>query len=160
MTNRWRNHFFTEQNIVCENRVNLLLYTIRCSMSIFVRTYSQLGIFFYERLLRFVEETATSTQILQRVYVILPLFRRCLRIVYSGLYDSLMSQMLRNVSRHCLLHVTFWPNVRSMSSIVIPITLSFGVFFGRTTSKLISSTDPFRYPFRHPFQICYCFSFK
>ncbi len=34
-TNREQNHFFAEQNIVRENRVNVLLYTIRCSPSIF-----------------------------------------------------------------------------------------------------------------------------
>ncbi len=46
-TNREQNHFFTKQNIVCKNRANVLLYTVRCSPSIFARTYSPLGISFF-----------------------------------------------------------------------------------------------------------------
>ncbi len=33
-TNRKWNPFFAEQNIICENRANVLLYTVRCSPSI------------------------------------------------------------------------------------------------------------------------------
>ncbi len=49
ITNREWNHFFTAQIIVRENRANMLLYTVRCSPSIFERTYLPLEISFFRQ---------------------------------------------------------------------------------------------------------------
>ncbi len=54
--------FSVKKNVIRKNRANVLLYIVRCLLSIFAQTYSPLGTFV------FVEEIVTSTQILQTAY--------------------------------------------------------------------------------------------